>query len=228
MLGTLPYFLKHCGKKRKNGYTQVYSGQQAAERKTMKPKKRQKLCHNCEGSIDIDVIVCPFCAADLREERPEFGRSPFSGGVKQLYGAPSTNIPSDGGGMGGFPESSYLGKTHPSNSDPSVHPDATEESASSSLYPPPYASRLPEMASMGEPLEETPSEDIKTEELKSPFLGTIFLTVGVQLVLFGLLMLLFSHRGVILLKWDASYWFVYCLAGGPLLYFGYRYLNLLR
>ncbi|HSX12927.1 MAG TPA: hypothetical protein VLE96_00685 [Chlamydiales bacterium] len=37
----------------------------------MKPKKRQKLCHNCEGEIDLDVIVCPFCAADLREEKPE-------------------------------------------------------------------------------------------------------------------------------------------------------------
>lgn len=37
----------------------------------MKTKKRQKLCYNCEGEIDLDVIVCPFCAADLREERPE-------------------------------------------------------------------------------------------------------------------------------------------------------------
>ena len=37
----------------------------------MKPKKRQKLCHNCEGEIDVDVIVCPFCATDLREEKPE-------------------------------------------------------------------------------------------------------------------------------------------------------------
>ena len=34
----------------------------------MKPKKRQKLCYNCEGDIDLDVIVCPYCAADLREE----------------------------------------------------------------------------------------------------------------------------------------------------------------
>lgn len=41
----------------------------------MKPKKRQKLCQNCEGEIDLDVIVCPFCAADLREEKPERQRS---------------------------------------------------------------------------------------------------------------------------------------------------------
>jgi len=37
----------------------------------MKPKKRQKLCHHCEADVDLDVIVCPFCAADLREEKPE-------------------------------------------------------------------------------------------------------------------------------------------------------------
>ncbi len=29
------------------------------------------MCYNCEGEIDLDVIVCPFCAADLREEKPE-------------------------------------------------------------------------------------------------------------------------------------------------------------
>lgn len=41
----------------------------------MKPKKRQKLCHHCEAEVDLDVIVCPYCAADLREEKPE-QRSP--------------------------------------------------------------------------------------------------------------------------------------------------------
>lgn len=44
----------------------------------VKTKKRQKLCHNCDGDVDLDVIVCPFCAADLREERPEQTiRSPY-------------------------------------------------------------------------------------------------------------------------------------------------------
>ena len=53
----------------------------------MKPKKRQKLCYNCEGDVDLDVIVCPFCAADLRIEKPErafFSSSAHS--VKHLSG----------------------------------------------------------------------------------------------------------------------------------------------
>jgi hypothetical protein len=49
----------------------------------MKPKKRQKLCHHCEGEVDLDVIVCPFCAADLREERPEQPRfQPLAASIK--------------------------------------------------------------------------------------------------------------------------------------------------
>lgn len=50
----------------------------------MKPKKRQKLCYNCDGDVDLDVIVCPFCAADLREEKPELQRSAFSASVSSV------------------------------------------------------------------------------------------------------------------------------------------------
>jgi hypothetical protein len=50
----------------------------------MKTKKRQKLCYNCEGDVDLDVIVCPFCAADLREEQQK-AFSPAVQSVKQLH-----------------------------------------------------------------------------------------------------------------------------------------------
>jgi hypothetical protein len=53
---------------RKKGVS-LYS--EFVENGIMKTKKRQKLCYNCEGEVDLDVIVCPFCAADLREEKPE-------------------------------------------------------------------------------------------------------------------------------------------------------------
>lgn len=50
----------------------------------MKPKKRQKLCYNCEGETDLDVIVCPYCASDLREEKPELQRSAFSASASSV------------------------------------------------------------------------------------------------------------------------------------------------
>jgi len=66
----------------------------------MKPKKRQKLCCNCDGEIDLDVIVCPYCAADLREDKPEQRTAPAAGNVRPLIGGqqmPESLYPSSHG-----------------------------------------------------------------------------------------------------------------------------------
>ncbi len=162
----------------------------------MKPKKRQKLCHNCEGEIDLDVIVCPFCAADLREEKPEQERSSFN---------PAANT------FGQGRETSQ-----------SLYP-------SPPLYPPPHSPKTSKAVPASQPLDDPASVDppssVAEEEKKNPFAATILFTLGVQLFLLGLLMLLFSHKGAVVLRWDAAYWFLYCLAGIPLLYFGYKALT---
>lgn len=151
----------------------------------MKPKKRQKLCHNCEGEMDLDVIVCPFCAADLRAEKPEERKSAYSTSVFQ-----------------------------------------TNEQTHQSLYPPPYGT--------GKKIE-TPMPQVDQDEThsfeESPYGGSemsriftpvVFFTLGVQLFILGVLMLLFSHQGVIVLKWEARFWFWYILASVPCIYFGYK------
>lgn len=159
----------------------------------MKPKKRQKLCHNCEGEIDIDVIVCPFCAADLREEKPE-----------QKF-------------------SSYVSNMQPSNVSPTVHP----------LYPNPRGPVREEVVSRSVK-EEVVSDDADVDAFQDQsgeeknsgvFAPTILFTLGVQLFIFGLLMLLFSHKGVVILKWDARFWFFYVFASVPFLVFGYKTLS---
>ena len=151
----------------------------------MKPKKRQKLCHNCEGEIDIDVIVCPFCAADLREEKPEQGYSSFV----------STTQPMD------------------------------QKSTMQSLYP----SSSETVGSIEEENEQNRLEKslpkIEDDKKSGIFTPTILFTLGVQLSLFGLLMLLFSHKGVVILKWDARFWFFYIFAAIPFLFFGYKSLS---
>ena len=125
----------------------------------MAVKKRQKLCYHCEGEVDLDVIVCPYCAADLRAERV-------------------------------------------------AEPEPVAES---------IAAALDEVASIEKP--------VQPERTSSLFRSTILFTVGIQLALFGLLMLLFSHKGVILLKWDARLWFLYLFAAVPFLVIGYRSLS---
>jgi hypothetical protein len=158
---------------------------------SMKPKKRQKLCYNCEGEVDLDVIVCPFCAADLREEKPELERSSFSPSVTSVK----------------------------------------QLNAETSLYAPAYA-RVSQQEEAGEPQRETSSATAfaeEAEETQKPtkaIVTALFLfSLGVQLFLLGFLLVIFSDRGTMILKWDASLWFLYIFASIPLLLFGYRLLN---
>ena len=128
------------------------------------------------------MIVCPFCAADLREEKPEQQR-------------------------------------------PSYNPSAQLKNFNTqqSLYPPHYAPKAPSEELLEEPAQ--PALVVEEEETKNIFGPTILITLGAQLLLFGLLMFLFSHKGILILKWDARLWFLYIFASIPLLIFGYKSLS---
>src|SRR5579872_998988 len=111
----------------------------------MKPKKRQKICSNCDGEIDLDVIVCPYCAADLREEKPEQQRPVFN------TSATSQN-----------------------------------QKTMESLYP----SSLSAQESIPSEPSQIAAEAATDGKAKNIFGPTILFTLGVQLCLFGLLMVL--------------------------------------
>lgn len=140
------------------------------------------MCYNCEGEVDLDVIVCPFCAADLREEKPEQQRGPGAQSVKQIYNEQS-------------------------------------------LYPPPYSKPVEQVM----PMESDPVLQHTVEEESTPVKSTVsavaLITLGVQFFLFSLFLLFFHHNGALILKWDASLWFLYFFASIPLLIFGYRALS---
>lgn len=155
----------------------------------MKPKKRQKLCYNCEGEVDLDVIVCPYCAADLREEKPEQQRASFSAAahsVKQLNGQQAL-----------YPQST------PRQEQP-IYSSKTEDDPI--------------------PTQELAMEE-ETVEPKTTLLAVGLFTFGAQLFLLGLLLLFFQSHGSLILKWDASLWFLYIFAAIPLLLFGYKALS---
>ncbi len=128
------------------------------------------MCYNCEGEVDLEVIVCPFCAADLREEKPE---------QHQSY---------------------------------STHTVAKNREAQESLYP-------SQFKAPPEPEEVMQAPD---EEPRGIFGPTALLALGIQLFVFGILLSFFSHKGYMLLKWDARLWFLYIFASVPFLIFGYK------
>lgn len=119
-------------------------------------QKKMKLCNHCDGMVDMDVIICPYCGNDVSEieDREE------------------------------------------SNKDP--------------LYPPPYKPQT-------EKKEETKQEK---SEKKFTFLPFILFSLGVNILLFGLFLFLFSTKGELFLRWKATYWFVYVLIGLPLIFIG--------
>ncbi len=152
----------------------------------MKPNKRQKLCCNCDGEIDLDVIVCPYCAADLRDEKPEQQRSAhIAGNVRPLNGG---------------------------------------HQMSEALYPLPFGQQ--ETNENAPPTEIVQSQVAPALEEKPNRIvsSVLLLTVGLQLLLLGFLLVLLSHNGSLTLKWDARLWFLYIFASIPFLIFGYRSL----
>jgi hypothetical protein len=75
--------------------------------------------------------------------------------------------------------------------------------------------------------QETPKEVVEEdiEEPSSSMLSLPLLLSGMLLLVFGLFLLFFSEDGYLTLTWDASFWFVYLLAGLPLLAFGWKLIK---
>jgi hypothetical protein len=162
----------------------------------VKPKKRQKLCYNCEGDVDLDVIVCPLCAADLREEKPELQRSSFSASVssvKQLNGENSLYPPQ---------YSERIEREEPIYTTPAPRFDPT-----------------PQIVNIEEEMIEDPST------LRNLLIPIALLTCGMHLFLLAMALLFLSDQGSLILKWDARFWILYLIASTPLMIFGYRSLS---
>lgn len=185
----------------------------------MKPKKRQKLCYNCEGEVDLDVIVCPFCAADLREEKPELQRSAFSAAassVKQLNTEHSL-----------YP-SSYLERAqHQSDRSAMYDAKSTEQEARHSYQERDEVQQniLVDRQPISDdqiPLIEEEIEPVSVKNLLAP---VVLLTCGVHLFMLAMALLFLSHEGALILKWDARFWILYLIASAPLMAFGYRMLS---
>lgn len=147
------------------------------------PKKRQKLCQNCDGEVDLEVIFCPYCGSDLLE-----GKAKASS-------------------LGEFSER-----------------DTSSEKQGQKLYPPPYSSNKIQVLET-EP-EEEPSVLDKTEEPakipKNTFWAMLLFNLGVQSLLLGILLFVFSEKGAVHLHFDAKVWLFYVVFSMPMLYFGWK------
>ncbi len=95
-----------------------------------------------------------------------------------------------------------------------------------SSYSPPYAA---ERVTPSQSEKVTDSlEAVKTEveiQEKSVFLPIALLTIGSNLFILSVLLLILGHDGKVELEWSSHYWMLYGLLSAPLMFFGYKILK---
>ena len=168
----------------------------------MTEKMRRKMCYHCDAELSLDATYCPFCGTDLQ----------------------SSTQKDEGKSM-----------------DETMFSSKSLDESLAALYTPPYSKRdhegfgIPDAAVPSEQMnfsyedEALDSEDYEEEPLVKRKLGggwpLILLSIGGQLLTLGLLLFFFSSGGKLTLEWNSRYWFLYCFASFPILYFGWRMLN---
>lgn len=166
----------------------------------MKPTDRQKMCVNCDGRVPFESIACPYCSADMAK-------------------APEVDAHRD------------IGDKH----------QAIQDSLTA-LYTPPYQQKASKSVASEPKAKKTsasktvPQENIAVasspegvkikvgfnKEAQNVLISILALSLGSLLFVLGILQIFFSEDGWLRLEWDASLWFIYCLAALPLIYYGYR------
>jgi len=175
---------------------------------------RTKVCWHCEADVSYEATYCPFCGADLltspSESTAQFPKSDgkFSDQTLQeslasLYKPPYSIRDRRGLGVPDEREEALFKQAEVSKENPLFHFHDQKEA-------------------------QQPSEEVNQEE-KSMRRGTIlpllFLMIGVHLFILGVLLLFCAREGVVTLEWSNRFWFIYCLASFPMLYFGVRLLK---
>ena len=162
----------------------------------MKPVDRQKICLNCDGRIPIDAQECLYCGGKgiASKELPDIQSIQES--LSSIYSPPYSK------------ENSI----HMKQEKQKIKP-IQRQSHDNQLH-----------AALGklQHSQNAPSEDLAIEKEKSSFAPLFFLLLGSNLLILGLLQLLFSTDGLLRLEWTSKYWFIYCLIGLPTIIIGLK------
>lgn len=100
-------------------------------------------------------------------------------------------------------------------------------------YKPPYrlakqeeAEAIPVAPILKGEEHQDPEEDHVVDQTKKVMLTLACLSVGIIFLFFGVILFLFSGAdGMLVLRWDAHYWYLYLIIGLPLLIVGWRSLG---
>lgn len=179
----------------------------------MAEKKRMKLCSSCEGFVDIDVVACPYCGNDLlkdansKKENP----SPTTQHKKRLSVEETLS-------------SLYPPPYKPKNI-PLVEPEHTLEKDISGTNSSFKLNLLEEDLDNNKDNQPKSEEKPKSALSVSRCLPVILFSLGVNILLLALYLLIFSTNGEIFIRWNGELWYVYLITGIPLTFIGYKMLS---
>jgi hypothetical protein len=162
----------------------------------MLPSDRQKICPHCEGRIVIDATHCLYCGMPVSSlEKPK--EAVETNPLHSLYPPSYSNKPL---------ETMKNDKISPKP----FSKDARDNQLSAALGKYSYSPTTPIV-----------NAEEKKEEASS-FSPLFFLLLGSNLMVIGLLQLLFAEKGLLTLQWKSHYWYLYCLIALPAIILGLK------
>ncbi len=187
----------------------------------LKQVDRSKVCLSCEADVGSQATYCPFCGTDLLssdahlEERlapqdERFQTQSLEESLASLYKPPYSIRNRQGIGVPDEREESPFQKVAPKKGE--------------DLFQKCEASGVKQQSASPAVSKINTESDCETQP-RGGFLPLLFLSVGVNLIVLGLLILFFSKGGIARLEWNSSHWFVYLLTGFPTTYAGVRLLK---
>jgi len=177
---------------------------------------KKKLCWNCEGSVNLESETCPYCGVSVipatlegQEISPMSQTTRFTPSYSKTENDLFDNF---------IPASPYAFQQPVRNESHTKSYDETEE-----------LDREIKEQNKNFTNKNHETKEIESEEgFGKTVIATTFLLSGSVFFLFGLALMLFSHDGLLVLEWDANFWFIYLAAAFPMLFFGLRALSKLE
>ncbi|NGX63535.1 MAG: hypothetical protein KR126chlam6_00947 [Candidatus Anoxychlamydiales bacterium] len=160
--------------------------------------ERTKMCPSCHGNAPLHVDICPYCANSFFEKNETISNE---------------NISQD--------NSSTL----------------SYEETLTSLYPPPYKPKViptstnnnisDEEEDIHKEMRQVNDSDgeVVEEREKNSLIPIVLFWLGVNILVFSIILIFFSTDGVLYLKWNTKYWFLYSFISIPLIYLGFKGLQ---
>ncbi len=152
------------------------------------------MCPYCEGQVEIQAALCPFCGAEIGHVEEESG--PATKDVRSL--SPQETLAS----------------LYP--------PPYRAKSEEGLLQQPKETPSFFQESVKEEALFEETRRQADVISSKSFFLPFFLFSIGINLLFLAFFLFFFSSDGEVELHWKGYWWVIYFMAGLPLCIFGYK------